>query len=186
MRRHVWVAICTAEVLAGCGQTAAAGGPDAVADAAVAPDTGPDVTDTAAVDAAVDVSAGCDEGHCVKDAAVADADAGADASADADADAIDCAAIMTALQDAISALAKSDNACQQDADCTTVSTSTACQGACGMGINSKFVSGFQSALAALDAQYCLQTGYAASCGYASPKCIAPNPGCVANLCVYKK
>ena len=152
-------------------------------------DAWPDVTDTAAVDAALDVSAGCDEGHCAKDAqvadaALADADAGTDASAEADA--IDCAAIMTALQDAISALAKSDNACQQDADCTTVSTSTACQGACGIGINSKFVSGFQTALAALDAQYCQQTGYAASCGYASPKCIAPNPGCVANLCVYKK
>ena len=104
----------------------------------------------------------------------------------ADADALDCAAVMAKLQDAINALATGHLDCQHDADCTNVSTTTACVGTCGIGLNVAFVTQFESGLAALDAKYCAATNYAAICGYVTPKCIAPNPGCVNSQCVYKK
>ena len=156
MRAYAWVAVIGVQVLAACEQTSVAAGADGGADTAA----------DAVVDAA-DVVA-------------------ADSESDAPADALDCAATMTALQAAIAGILDSHNDCQQDADCTQVSVSTACQGACGSAVNIQYVSAFQTLLAALDHQYCTQTGYAAACGYASPKCIAPNPGCINSKCVYKK
>ncbi len=129
----------------------------------------------------VQVLSGCGEiaSGIGEDAPAADA-------ADAALDSLDCAATMTHLQDAIAALAASRQGCQHDAECTTVSTSTACMGACGMGLNASFAGEFAAGLTAIDDKYCKQTNYAALCGYATPKCIAPAPGCVNNKCVYKK
>ena len=129
----------------------------------------------------VQVLSGCGEiaGGIGEDAPAADA-------ADAELDRTYCTTTMAYLQHAIAALADSHQGCQQDAECTTVSTSTACMGACGIGLNASFASQFAAGLAALDDKYCNQTHYAALCGYATPKCIAPAPGCVNNKCVYKK
>ncbi len=129
----------------------------------------------------VQVLSGCGEiaGGSGEDAPAADA-------ADAALDRTYCTATMAYLQHAIAALAASRQGCQQDADCTTVSTSTACRGACGIGLNVNFAGDYAAGLAALDDKFCKQTNYTASCGYATPKCIAPAPGCVNNQCVYKK
>jgi hypothetical protein len=191
MRGYAWVAVGLAQVLAACGQSAVAAadlGDAPVADAAV--DAASEVAPTDAADVAKEgLSDGCGGDACGADDVQ---DVTADAASEvaptdaADADAFDCAATMTALQDAISALVTSHADCQHDADCTTVSTSTACQGACGVGLNVNGVAAFQSALAALDDKFCKQSNYADQCGYATPKCIAPGPGCVNNLCVYKK
>lgn len=195
MHNPVWVTVGSILVLAACGQTTAAAGTDAVMDAAQ--DAAPDVPQ----DVAEGLSDGCGGDACgaddVWDAAVDSQDTAAgdasgtdvwpaDLAADTTASTIDCAAIATQLQDAIAALAQAHASCQHDADCTTVSVSTACQGSCGIGLNANFASQFATALAALDDKFCIQTNFAGQCGYATPKCIAPDPGCVNNQCVYKK
>ncbi len=201
MRNCSWVAAALLLVLAACGQsTAAAGTVEDASGADGGSDAASDVGETV-----VDVpSDGCGGDACGNDdvwpdtgESPADADAtapGTDAAqetaaggvADAAGDALDCAATMADLQAAIDALATAHTDCQHDADCTNVPTSTACQGTCGIGLNVAAVDDFAKALKLLDDKYCAATNYAAQCGYASPKCMAPNPGCVNNHCVYKK
>lgn len=199
MRGPAWVAVAVANVLWACGSTSAATGATtedvsdvAVSDAATDAVTPPDIADgDAAADVAPDEAGGQNDG-CGADACGADdiqpdaADAMDSATPDAAPDTLDCAAVLAQLQDGIALLQQGHMDCQHDTDCTSVSTTTACQGTCGVGLNVNFVDAFQKGLAALDDKFCQQTGFAAQCGYTTPKCIAPNPGCVDGQCVYKK
>jgi len=97
-----------------------------------------------------------------------------------------CSSMSKALWDGINAAVEANNACAIDADCTTADQSTACQGACPAAINVAKKVAFGAAVDALDQSICKANNYAAKCGYATPKCMAPKPGCVAGKCVYNK
>ena len=98
----------------------------------------------------------------------------------------ECSVMSKALQDAIKALVDASNDCKEDGDCEIAQTGTACQGTCGAAINKQLKMGFGGKLATIDDKVCKATGYAGKCGFATPGCLAPTPGCVAGKCVYTK
>ena len=99
---------------------------------------------------------------------------------------VTCDAMSKALFGAIEAAVDASNDCQVDEDCEAVDKSTACMGACPVAINSGHKDAFAATLGALDKAICVANDYAKLCGYATPKCLGPNPGCVAGKCVYSK
>lgn len=166
---------------------------DAAIDTPVATDVGGDLADSGA-DAAVDAAETAQDVLPDVDGGAADTAIESDVTDAAEVDgtqedgsaAIDCQAVLSTLQAEIAKLSTGHVACAHDADCTTVPTSTGCQGTCGVGLNTQSVPGFATALAALDAKYCEKTDFTKFCGYSTPKCMAPAPGCVDGICVYKK
>ena len=97
-----------------------------------------------------------------------------------------CPNMSKALHGAISGLVASSNDCKEHTDCEIAATGTACQGTCGAAINKQALMGFKGKLAAIDQAVCKATGYAGKCGYSTPSCLAPTPGCVKGKCVYTK
>lgn len=91
-------------------------------------------------------------------------------------------AVSSAIQKAI---AKS-TACTADADCAVAQTSTTCQGTCGAAVNKAQMGALAGVVAWVDDHICKPQKYGAKCGYATPSCLAPNPGCVNGQCVYAK
>lgn len=76
--------------------------------------------------------------------------------------------------------------CQGDEDCTTVDVSTACQGACPLAVSVGVKDEVAKAVGWFDDNVCKPHDFATNCGYSTPKCMAPNPGCKAGKCVYNK
>lgn len=99
---------------------------------------------------------------------------------------VTCDAMSKALFGAIDSAVDASNNCEIDNDCEAVDKSTACMGACPVAINQAHKDAFAATLDALDKGICVANDYAKKCGYATPKCLAPNPGCVAGKCVYSK
>ena len=97
-----------------------------------------------------------------------------------------CKNMSGALHGALKALVAAHNTCAADTDCEVAPTGTKCQGTCGAAINKQSLMGFKGKLADINAKVCVATGYAAKCGYSTPGCMAPNPGCVDGKCVYDK
>ncbi len=97
-----------------------------------------------------------------------------------------CSLMIAAHGEAIGGVAATINKCSHDTDCIIVATSTACQGACGVAVNKAEASVLEASIAWADANICKANGYAAKCGFATPKCVAPKPGCAAGVCVYAK
>lgn len=97
-----------------------------------------------------------------------------------------CKNMISAHGELIGGVAAGLKACSQDADCVVVPTSTACQGACGVAVNAAEAQVLKTSLAWADEHICKANGYASQCGYATPKCMAPKPGCKAGACVYTK
>lgn len=197
MSRSAWVAATAVLVLSACSETnynysdygdaklaAGADVADSAGDAAAeAGDSGSD----AAADLTADADTSVDSAGTDAAGEVAAADVAPEVAADADAaDSLDCSATLTALQSEIDKLQSSHSDCSHDEECTTVPSGTACQGTCGVAILKSFASTFASALSDLNDKYCVKTGFSSTCGFSTPKCIAPNPGCVAGKCVYKK
>ena len=99
---------------------------------------------------------------------------------------LDCNADLAALQAALTEAALSHGGCGQDSDCVVVPSGTACQGTCGVALNADSAAAFAAALAKLDDKYCISVNFSATCGYSTPKCMAPAPACVDGTCVYTK
>jgi len=97
-----------------------------------------------------------------------------------------CEAMDAARNQAISDLVEQLATCAADSECSVTSISTDCQGACGAAIRIGKTDEFEMALKAINQALCVETDYVAKCGYATPKCLAPDPGCVAGMCVYTK
>ncbi len=97
-----------------------------------------------------------------------------------------CANMSAAFGEAIAGTAATVKACKVDSDCVVVATSTACQGACGLPANKAEAKLLEDRVKWVDTDICQAFGYAKKCGYATPKCMAPNPGCEAGACVYAK
>jgi hypothetical protein len=98
----------------------------------------------------------------------------------------DCATMSKTLHGAIDALVAASNSCNEDTECQVAQTATACQGTCGAAINKQHLTLFGGKLKNIEAKVCTATGYAQKCGFSTPKCLAPNAGCVAGKCVYSK
>ena len=92
-------------------------------------------------------------------------------------------AALVAIKEGVGGSAK---VCKTDEDCVTISVSTACQGACPMAVEAGMQNDVLKAIGWFDENVCQKFGYAAKCGYSTPKCMAPNPGCEAGMCVYSK
>jgi hypothetical protein len=97
-----------------------------------------------------------------------------------------CEDMKAALDQKLAGLIDAANTCTVDSDCAHASTTTACQGTCGVAIRADRLGEFATQLAAMDQELCVATDYAAQCGYSTPKCMAPDPGCVDQRCVYDK
>ena len=97
-----------------------------------------------------------------------------------------CPTMSKSLTAAIAALVDASNTCTADTDCDVVQTGTGCRGTCGAAINKQAKTGFGGKLATIDDKVCKKTGYPGKCGYSTPSCIQPTPGCVAGKCVYTK
>lgn len=97
-----------------------------------------------------------------------------------------CKAMSEALYASISAALASSNDCKQDTDCVMASTGTACQGTCGAPIHKDHEAAFKAKIDAIDAAVCKATGYPGKCGYSTPGCMQPKPGCEKGKCVYNK
>ncbi len=78
------------------------------------------------------------------------------------------------------------NACAVDADCIIVTTWTDCAGTCGASVNVAKKDEVTKVVGWLDKNICKAFGYKTKCGFAQPKCMKPQPGCVASKCVYFK
>jgi hypothetical protein len=86
--------------------------------------------------------------------------------------------ILEAVQDA--------NACEEDTDCVVVSTDTGCRGECGAAVNAASTAVVSDAIAWIDEQICSAHDFATECGFSTPDCAVPVPGCVDKQCVYSK
>ena len=94
---------------------------------------------------------------------------------------------MSAALNAIKAVGgEAAKACQLDDDCTAIDVSTACQGACPMAVNSGMANDVLKAIGWFNDNVCVPFDYAKQCGFSTPKCLAPNVGCDAGVCVYSK
>ncbi len=98
-----------------------------------------------------------------------------------------CANMAAAVAAALNAATVQAAAgCTADEQCTAVSTTTACQGTCGAVVKKDAAAAMASTVAWLDANICKPQGYAGKCGYGTPSCKGPVPGCVAGKCVFDK
>lgn len=97
-----------------------------------------------------------------------------------------CDNLIKEVWAAIDDMVGKSKACNQDDDCVIASTSTACQGSCGAAVNSGMQNDVMKIVGWVDDNLCKKYGYAAKCGYATPKCMAPAPACVAGKCQYNK
>ncbi len=97
-----------------------------------------------------------------------------------------CDNMAKVLGESINAAVAKSHTCaagEQD-ECVVVSTSTACQGTCGMAVNSGMANDVALVVGWVDDHICKEFGYAAKCGYSTPKCMAPKPFCNGGTCAY--
>lgn len=98
-----------------------------------------------------------------------------------------CANMAAAVSAVIAyAQTKYEQGCNADSDCTVASTSTACSGTCGIAIVKTAAAALATDMAAVDSQICKPFDYGGKCGFATPSCMEPTPGCVSGKCVYSK
>ena len=97
-----------------------------------------------------------------------------------------CENMSTSVNGAIDAAVAAAKACTKDKQCVIVQTSTACQGTCGVAVNKDDKSGVKDVVEWVSENICEENDFASMCGYATPSCLAPNPGCEAGACVYIK
>ena len=97
-----------------------------------------------------------------------------------------CVNMSQAKNDAIAQAVAVGSFCSDDAECVVVSTSTACAGTCGAAVNSDAAESVGQVVDWVDTNLCEAHDFAAQCGYSTPKCVAPDPGCVDGHCVYAK
>ncbi len=97
-----------------------------------------------------------------------------------------CDNLIKEVWAAIDDMVGKSKACSQDDDCVIASTSTSCQGSCGAAVNGGMQNDVMKIVGWVDDNLCKKYGYAAKCGFATPKCMAPAPTCVAGKCQYNK
>jgi len=95
-----------------------------------------------------------------------------------------CANMQQAVSGAIAAAAAAANSCSTAEDCVQVSTSTACAGSCGTPVNGGQQNDVIKVVGWVDDNICKPQGYAAKCGYSTPKCMAPKFKCEAGKCAW--
>ncbi len=160
---------------------------------AVATDGGAAVTDTST---AIDAKGAADTVSTADTAAPTDAKTPTDAKAsclsgqfedlnDGTCKAATCPNFSKSHGAWLKAALLANNDCSADADCEPAGQSTACMGACPVIINKANKANFSALVGKADA-FCKANGVAAKCGYMTPGCLAPQPGCVSGKCVYTK
>lgn len=97
-----------------------------------------------------------------------------------------CDNMAKVLKESIDAAVAKSHSCTgaEDGECMVVATSTACQGTCGMAVNSGMANDVALVVGWVDDHICKEFGYAAKCGYSTPKCMAPKPFCSGGTCAY--
>lgn len=97
-----------------------------------------------------------------------------------------CANMAKVLKESIDAAVAKSHSCTgaEDGECIVVSTSTACQGTCGMAVNGGMANDVALVVGWVDDHICKEFGYAAKCGFSTPKCMAPKPFCSGGACAY--
>ena len=91
-----------------------------------------------------------------------------------------------AKNNAIKTVVDNAKACNVDGDCIIASKYTKCAGACGVAINKDKEADLKTMLGWVDSNICIPLDYAKQCGYMTPMCMQPNPGCLNQACVYNK
>jgi hypothetical protein len=92
--------------------------------------------------------------------------------------------MLAAVQQAIAAVTAGARACATDGDCTVVPTTTGCQGTCGEAVAKAQAAQLEAVVSWVDSHICKAQQFADQCGYATPKCMAPQPSCVQGQCAY--
>ena len=97
-----------------------------------------------------------------------------------------CENLAKAKSEAIDAAIAKAQVCKVGADdeCIHIATSTACSGTCGAAVNAGMQNDVLKIVGWVDENLCKAFGYAAKCGFSTPKCMAPKPGCAAGKCEY--
>ena len=97
-----------------------------------------------------------------------------------------CENMSKVLKESLDAVVTKSHTCVAGGEdgCVVVSTSTACQGTCGMAVNGGMANDVALVVGWVDEHICKAFGYAAKCGYSTPKCMAPKPFCNAGTCAY--
>lgn len=98
-----------------------------------------------------------------------------------------CANMKAALDAALAEVEAKTHGCSgtDEGECVVVSTTTACQGSCGIAVNGGMANDVALAVGWVDEHICKAFAFADKCGYSTPKCMAPAPACVDGVCVYK-
>ena len=97
-----------------------------------------------------------------------------------------CEAMEAAVSQAIASAVAAGLSCAKDADCTLVGTGNSCYGTCGEAVNTAAKPEIEKLVATLDEHICVALSYAEKCGFMTPMCIQPSPGCLNGECVYAK
>ncbi len=97
-----------------------------------------------------------------------------------------CDNITGAVDAAFEAALAGAQACENDDECTIFDTSTPCGGTCGVPVNINQSLDLNIAIKWAGAKACGAIDFAVKCGYSTPGCVEPNPGCQDGMCVYSK
>ena len=97
-----------------------------------------------------------------------------------------CPNMQKAYTGLIESAVEEAQTCTASDECVIVGTGTECAGTCGAAVNETKKGPLLELLSWVDENICLHGDYASKCGYATPDCIEPNPGCVDGKCVYLK
>lgn len=94
---------------------------------------------------------------------------------------VSCRRRLDKVQRRIGRWVERASACEVDADCVRVETSTECLGTCGEFVNRRFADRIERGRQKLDRRVC--SDYQADgCPYATPTCVSSSPHCVKGRC----
>lgn len=94
---------------------------------------------------------------------------------------LSCQERVTRSSDDVNAVRQNNLSCTANTDCTTVSVSTGCQGACPVPVNQSGKSKVEQAVKQANQTYCA-TYRSDGCPYVSPRCVATQVFCSEKVC----
>lgn len=95
-----------------------------------------------------------------------------------------CDNLSKAKNDAIESITSKAKVCTAGEECAVAATSTDCGGTCGVAVNGGMTSDVQKIVDWVDENFCKKYDFKTKCGYSTPKCMAPKPGCNQGTCWY--
>lgn len=95
-----------------------------------------------------------------------------------------CDNLSKAKNDAIESIANKAKVCTPGEECAVVATSTDCGGTCGVAVNAGMSNDVLKIVGWVDENLCKKYEFKTKCGFSTPKCMAPKPGCNQGSCWY--